>query len=296
MRCARLISLVILLVVGLPLFVARSVAAQPSDDAEDTGAFEDFAAAFDFAQNSYLYGDYGDVVATLAPRLLPEADTDVDEGILIRAYTMLGTAAHFESDGATADAAFLEVLLRDPLFQLDPLLYPPRVIERFERVRDDNAETLESLVEEVSAMVYLEHRIREQPRIVSMMPFGYGFFAADRDLTGVGYAVGEGALGAAMLGLYLSNEFARDSGGYFAEPERARNRGRAQLVLASAFTSLVLVNVIHGAVAHDSLRREDDWRVLDNLPPALEEHEDIGASGPRPRRGWRFSFAPLFAP
>ncbi len=286
-RRAALVGLTLAVVVAASAPVSAQVAPKQEPVYEPNRSFED---AFDFAQNSYLYGDYGDVVQTLRPILLPAAPADAESATLIRAYTLLGTAAHFETEGATADDAFLQVLLRDPRFQLDPLLYPPRVIERFEAVRDANSERLNALLaeDEVSAIVYVEHQIREQSRLVSMLPFGYGFFASDRDVVGLGYAVSEGALGAAMIGLFLSNEIARGRDGFFAEPERARNRGTAQLITASAFTTLVIANIIHGAVTHEDTRRTE-FRVLDEAPPGLEQSS---TSRSRPR-GWRVSFAPI---
>lgn len=273
--------------VGMP--AAAQVSAPKQDEAPV--AWDSFEDALDFAQNSYLYGDYGDVVTTLAPVLLPEAPDGVSDPTLVRAYTLLGTAAHFEDEGPIADDAFLEVLLRDPRFQLDPLLYPPRVIERFERVRETNAHRLEALTEErdLGSVVYIQREVREQSRLVSMLPFGYGFFTSDRELAGFGYAVSEGALGATMFGLFLSNEFARGRDGFFAEPERARNRATAQLVVSSAFTALVIVNMVHGAVTHDQSMRSQ-YRVLDEPPADFED----GPSGVSRRRGWRFSFAPIF--
>lgn len=264
-------------------------------DAVDGGSgviadgFDGFEEALRFAENSFIYGDYLDVVQVLEPRLLPAAPAGVEDTVLIRAYTLLGTAAHFETLDEVAESAFLELLLRDPRFRLDPLLYPPRVIERFEGVREANSERLDALLaeDEPGAVVYVEREVTEQSLFVSILPFGYGFFASDRDVAGMSYAIAEAGFGAAMIGLFLTNELARGDDGYFDDAERARNRGRAQIAMASAFSATVLANIIHGAVTHDRTRRVD-FRTLTEPPPELSDDRSRSRS-----RGWRFSFAPL---
>ncbi|MFT6400201.1 MAG: hypothetical protein ACJAYU_004971 [Bradymonadia bacterium] len=170
------------------------------------------------------------------------------------------------------------------------MLYPPRVIERFESVRDSNSEELDELRESDTdtSTLYIQQEVREQSILVSILPFGYGFFTSGRDAQGVGYLIGETLLGATMIGLYASNEIARTEEGYYVEPERARNRGRAQRAVAGSFTTLVLINAIHGALTHERSRRLS-YRTLTEPPPELRE-DDAGSSR---RRGWNVSIAPL---
>lgn len=257
------------------------------------------ASALEFAENAFVYGDYENVVEVLAPLLLPSAPEDADERILIRAYTLLATSAHFEMLGprpaemaALADAAFLEVLLIDPRYRLDPLLYPPRVIARFEAVRAANAERLDAMLGEGDgdAVVYVEREVRAQSRFVSMLPFGYGFFTSGRTGAGLGYALSEAALGGTMLGLFVANEVARGPDGFVPDATRARNRGTAQVASSALFCAVLLANVIHGAVAHDPMGQVE-YRTLPEAPP------ELGAPRPkRPLSGWRISFVPLVAP
>jgi hypothetical protein len=255
-----------------------------------TYGFATFDEALQFAENSYLYGDYLDVVQTLWTRLLPEPVADASDDVLVRAYTLLGTAAHFEEQGRIADDAFLEVLRRAPDIRLDPLLYPPRVIERFEAVRDANVDELDEVrgPDERRSTLYIQQEVREQSLLVSMLPFGYGFFTSDRDAQGVGYLIGETLLATTMIGLYASNELARSVDGFYEDPERAENRGRAQRAIAGGFTGLVLINAVHGAVTHDRSRRLS-YRTLTEPPPELRD--EGGDSSRRPR--WRVSFTPL---
>lgn len=271
--------------------VSQELAAGIEEDGDrsPTSGFETFDDAFQFAENSFLYGDYLDVVQTLWPWLLPEPLSGVDDDLFIRAYTLLGTAAHFESQGPIADGAFLEILRREPDHRLDPLIYPPRVIERFEDVREAHADELDTLraPEDRAATLYVQREVREQTLLVSMLPFGYGFFSSGRDAQGVGYLIGEILLGTTMIGLYAANEVARDGDGFYEDPARARNRGRAQVGVAAGFTALVLINAIHGAVTHSDSRRIN-YRTLTEPPPELRD--EVGDSR---RRGWRVSIAPL---
>ena len=271
MRLCGLIAFCLCAVLAQGAASGQSVA--QAGDAPGAGdGFERFDDALRFAENSFIYGDYRYVVQVLNHRLLPTPPEGVEPRSLIRAYTLLGTAAHFESLGDIADSAFLEILLRDPRFRLDPLLYPPRVIERFEAVREANAERLDALIAEdqVNPVVYVEREVTEQSMFVSMLPFGYGFFASDRDIEGLSYAIAESGFGGAMIGLFLANEIARGRDGYFEDTTRARNRGTAQVVMASAFTATVLANAIHGAVTHDRSRRVN-FRTLTEPPPELRD-------------------------
>lgn len=288
------LSAMILAIAPIETAFSQPSEADAEDKAEDvlspTYGFATFDEALEFAENSYLYGDYLDVVQTLWTRLLPEPIADAEEDDLVRAYTLLGTAAHFEDMGRIADDAFLEVLRRDPDHRLDPLLYPPRVIERFESVRELNSAELAELrgPDERSSTLYIQQEVREQSMLVSMLPFGYGFFTSDRDAQGVGYLIGETLLGATMIGLYASNELARTEDGFYEDPGRAENRGRAQRAIAGGFTALVLINAIHGAVTHDRSRRLS-YRTLTEPPPELRD--EGGESSRRSR--WRVSFTPL---
>jgi len=275
--------------------LATSASAQPSSDSPRDASDEEtdanrFEEALRFAENAYVYGDYIEVVQALRPRLLPAGPEDVDLGTLVRAYTLLGTSAQFCEMGDVADASFLEILLRDPRFRLDPLLYPPLVIARFDAVREANEERLQDLLveQDAGATVYLEREVRSQSRLVSMMPFGYGFFASDRDVAGMSYAIGEAALGGAMLTLFLANEVARGDDGYFQDPARARARGRAQIAMASGFSALLLANLIHGALTHERTQRVE-FRTLTEPPAELDPARRSSHSSSR----WRVAFSPL---
>lgn len=255
---------------------------------------EELLRALEFAENAYLYGDFDDVIRVLSPALVP-VPAPAEPAQLQRAWLLVGVSARLEGDLPLAELAFLRVLEIDPTYQLDPLLFPAAVIAAFEGVREDNAEYLSALVEpeeEAVTTVYVERSVRTQPRVVSVMPFGVGFFAAGREVGGLSYLVSEMALGSTMVGLYLANEAARNPDGSFDQPVRARRRGRAHQAMAGAFVGLLITNMIHGAVALEQVEAVE-YRTLPSLPEELER--SAPTSRLRTRRGWAIELRPVFA-
>lgn len=256
-------------------------APSPGPEADEPAAKptpDDIDRILSFANDAFVYGDYRAVRDILRPVLRPEP-MPLATPILIEAWTLDGVSAFFLGERTEADEAFLEILLLDPRLRLDPLLYPAPVISRFDRVREANAERLQPLLgtEDEESIVYIESRVREQPLLVSMMPLGYGFFAMERDVLGVTYLLSQATLGITSASLFLLNESARDSRGFFPEAERAERRQSAQIGTGIAFLGLVALNALHGALLHprDGLI---EYRTL-TAPPESRTNE-----GDRSRR------------
>ncbi|TVR02234.1 MAG: hypothetical protein EA398_08420 [Deltaproteobacteria bacterium] len=246
----------------------------------------DVEAAVRFAQDAFVYGDYRAVRERVDPLLRPEP-MPLSDVLLVELWTLDGVSAFFLGERGDADVAFLEVLRLDPRARLDPLLYPAPVVSRFERVREDNAEELAERLgdQPEEAIIYIESRVREQPLLVSMMPFGYGFFSMDRDVLGVTYLIAQSALGVASASLFILNETSRDDRGFFPDVDRAERRQRAQVGTGIAFFSVMALNVLHGALLHP---REGlvDYRTL-TAPPdpaASPDRRSSRRQGDRPRR------------
>lgn len=281
-------------------FLAGSLASVPSGAQEPPGAsmptVDAFDRALEFAENAYLYGDFGDVIRVLSPVLVPVA-APAEPARIQRAWLLVGVSSRLEGDVPMADLAFLRVLEVDPTYQLDPLLYPAAVIEAFEQVRDENEDYLSQLVpeeEEAMTTVYVEREVRSQPRVVSLLPFGIGFFAADRDVGGLSYLMSQLATGSTMVGLYLANESARNEDGSFDAPTRARRRGRAQQAMAGTFVALIFANVMHGALLHEQIEQVE-YRTLPALPDELQRGGPAPTSRLQDGRRWAIGFTPIFA-
>jgi hypothetical protein len=249
--------------------------------------FSSFEDALAFADDAWVFGDYELVVRVLEPRLFPQPPPVGDE-VLIRAWTRLGSSAFYEGNSTLAHDSFYELLRIDPEHTLDRLVFPAQVIAFFEDVRTEHA--AEFVVQEgpaVGETVYVVRSVTRQPRLVSMLPFGVGFYTQDRDIEGTVYLLGEAALGVASAWLYIANESARDSDGFYADVDLAERRQRAQVGTGVAFFALVAINMLHGALTHRS-ELDVEYQSFDDEPPGMQ---------PQSRSGWRFGFTPLvYAP
>lgn len=272
------------------LVAASSARAQTTSD-EGSGAqsFDSFEEAADYAENAWIFGDYALVVQTLTTWLLPQPPThaELDLDLVVRSYGRLGASAFFGGQTDVAAAAFLQLLLIEPRAELDRLVYPAQVIRLFEQVRTDNAALLEPLIGESAVgdeAVYIERTIREQSMLVSMLPFGWGLYAADRPGSATGYMVSQLATGVTSAGLFIANEAIRGADGTFARPGSARTRQQVQVASGWFFIALVAANALHGALVHEQMRTIDYIR-LDAPPDELQSRSS-------PRR-FTFRFTPI---
>ena len=253
-----------------------------ADGASTLPEFASFSDALQFADDAWVFGDYDLVIRVLESRLLP-SPPPVDEGVLVHAWSRLGSSAYYEENEELAYTCFLELLRLDSSHTLDRLLFPAQVIAFFERVRSENAASLEVSAPAASSgdTIYLVRSSTRQSRLVSALPLGYGFFTQDRDIEGTVYLLGEAALGIASVWLYIANETSRDAAGYYADPGLAERRQRAQVGTGIAFFALLAANVLHGALTHPA-ETDFEYQTLDALPSGVQPQS--GA------RRWRIGF------
>jgi hypothetical protein len=294
-RCRKLTArLVQLLFVPLVLLTAPPHAQSqtpdlPSDSPGEGGlelpVFESFPEALQFADDAWVFGDYDLVILVLEGRLLP-TPPPVDDELLVHAWSRLGSSAYYEGDEALAYECFLQLLRIDSSHTLDRLLFPAQVIAFFERVRSENTEVLGvgTTPSQGGQTIYLVRSSTRQSRLVSALPLGYGFFTQDRDIEGTVYLLGEAALGITSAWLYIANETARDSDGYFPDVRVAERRQRAQIGTGIAFFALLGANILHGALTHPD-ETDFEYQTLDELPSGVEPQS-------RARR-WRIGFHAL---
>jgi hypothetical protein len=253
-----------------------------ADGASTLPEFASFSDALQFADDAWVFGDYDLVIRVLESRLLP-SPPPVEEGVLVHAWSRLGSSAYYEENEELAYTCFLELLRLDSSHTLDRLLFPAQVIAFFERVRSENAASLEVSTPAASSgdTIYLVRSSTRQSRLVSALPLGYGFFTQDRDIEGTVYLLGEAALGIASAWLYIANETSRDAAGYYADPGLAERRQRAQVGTGIAFFVLLAANVLHGALTHPA-ETDFEYQTLDALPSEVQTQS--GA------RRWRIGF------
>lgn len=256
----------------LQALLCLSVVIVPVLSVAQTSGESSIEELLQFSEDAWVFGDYDLVVETLRPVLFP-SPPPIAEDSLVRAYTRLGSAAFYEQEIELARACFLDLLRLQPAHELDRLLFPAQVIQVFEEVRRANAAEL-GVQEDVPSpgdgrTVYLLRSSSTQSRLVSALPFGYGFFVRGRDLEGTLYLVSESSLAVASGWLFALNELERGSDGLFDDGGLARRRQRAHVGTGIGFLVLVAANMAHGLLTHE---RETNVRFqsLDEPPDELD--------------------------
>lgn len=124
------------------LFATTSALAQPS-----SAPPRDPAAALREANAAAAAGDWASVSAYVLPLFDHQLRRQLARADLAEAHRLAGIAAMFEQPPAfdRADYHFLEYLKLDLDAQLDPALYPPEVVNRFNEVRVRHAAELKQL-------------------------------------------------------------------------------------------------------------------------------------------------------
>lgn len=235
----------------------------------DASPIEEAYGVLDNARDAFVYGDYAVTIDILEEPML-RGSLSLDTDAMTEAWTLLAVSAHLVGDLDLSERAFLGLLRLDPRHQLDPLLYPPAVRMFLQEVRRQHAESLPAgdSSSEPPPVIYIESRVETQTLLVSMLPFGYGFFSGGNDVLGFLYLVSQASVGLTSATLYVLNEASRDRRGFFPDPERARRRQEAQIVTGWTFIGLVVVNAVHGSLAHPGFSTVE-FRGLDEAPSAM---------------------------
>lgn len=255
--------------------------------------FDDYEEALGFAENSFAFGDYDRVIRVLFEELYPTPPDHVPDLLLSEGFMYLGVSAHFEDNLDLARRAFLDLLRRDPTWELDPFVFPPEVISFFDALREEYADELPIQDEDDRGTVFIESRVREQSILVSILPFGYGLITNGETEWGVFYALTESALLATTVSMFWlnrrdrvpSDSLTRDFG--YDDANLARRRQRVQIGTGVAFLALVAANVVHGALAHDT-EKDVRYRTLERPPSEFDRMEERSS---RPR--WRLRVSPI---
>jgi len=266
--------------------------AQNPNERDAENEIQNVDAALAYADNAWIFGDYDEVVRVLSDWLLP-TPPEAATRALVRGFARLGSSAFYTDQRDIAREAFLQLLLLEPEHRLDPLVFPAQVITLFESVRDEHQDLIGTRDVEVAAShtIFLERVVRERSVLVSMMPFGYGFFASDRDAIGTVYLLAQSGLGATSLAMYLINNAQRDERGALIDTPLNRRRRNAQVVTGTAFFGVIAINMLHGALAHRTITGVE-YRTLTEPPAEFRDDDGIRNR----HRGWRIRIEPLWQP
>lgn len=268
----------------------------PMDAAAQSG-FARYGAALDFAENSFAFGDFDGVIRTLHPWLYPSPVLDAAAQASSDGYAWLGASAWFNDNPELCQKYFEAGLRAHRNMTLDPLVFPPELVQFFREIRDRMQPTREAdQAAQSDNTVYIESRVAEHPRWVSMLPFGYGMFVNGENEWGILYALTEVSLLTVSTTLFWANYAQRipsdDPSRPMGYPDEARAemRRRVHIGTGAAFIGIVVINMIHGAVIHNRERRVQ-YRTLSEPPEGFQERSSADR---RPQR-WQIQVGPIFS-
>ncbi|NOZ85668.1 MAG: tetratricopeptide repeat protein [Deltaproteobacteria bacterium] len=216
------------------------------------------------AENLLQYGEYGDAISQLVELLYPvRLDRREDAN---KARELLGVCYFYVGDLDKSRYEFIELLKMDPNHHLDPLLYPPPLVEFFDSIRTEIAEELKRIKEERLAeerkrkkkeearkkaakkaeKVYIERHSKKNSLPLVFVPFGVGQFQ-NNDLT-KGFAVlgGETALLALNIISYHVIVGLKNPDGTI--PSRDMELAKGMRVTQMASLGALLVLIVYGVV------------------------------------------------
>jgi hypothetical protein len=102
------------------------------------------------ARDRFEFGSFADAAGIIRNWLGEHPDASGDDAL--EAYRMLGISELKLGDVQQARAAFVALLSLDPDFTLDPFLVEPKVVEFFDRVKQENEPALAPLREQRRAL------------------------------------------------------------------------------------------------------------------------------------------------
>lgn len=170
-------------------------------------------------KNAFDRGEFGRAVEILHPLLYPEPRLQSGQKI-VDAHRLLGVAYLFQKQDQEARKEFRKLLQIRPDYRLDPLLFPPEVVDFFNTVRQEHGAELSSLeAKRASAEkrakadcenaraepVVIEKRFFRNSYHVNFIPFGAGQFQNNQRLKGWAFFTGQITFGALSLGAQVAN-------------------------------------------------------------------------------------------
>jgi hypothetical protein len=173
------------------------------------------------ARDRFEFGAYSDCAGAIRAFLADHPEPSDRDAI--DAYRMLGLSEFHLGDRRQARAAFVNLLSRDPDYELDPFLVPPQIVEFFDNVKRENEPQLaplrerrrqlkeqQRLAEEARRKLLAEEqarsgaptkviRVEERLYLLNWMPLGAGQFQNGHK--GKGTAIAAGQLASAALNI-----------------------------------------------------------------------------------------------
>ncbi len=244
-------------------------------------------AEFKRAKNAYVYGNYGDAIRRFRQLLYPLPGRLRSPSLRREAHKYLGISYYYlylrtrqKKFRRSTERELTLYLLRSPNTRLDPLLYPPNLIDFFNRIRLKNKRRLEELLRKRRqrrnavpiqvVRLYMEKHVFRYSPWLAMIPFGTPQFIARQPEKG-GLLLGGQVL---ALGINITayfvilNKQIKDDKfnlGRFKEADIPAVIGWqiAQGVSIGVFGVLVVIGMIDGVIQMNKRR----VTLLPKLPP-----------------------------
>ena len=240
----------------LPLLLILARMAMPQDTTKSARAPAVPDTAYNYA-SLYENGFYEDAVRLLDSLRASAPDSLGDDPLTVLAFCDIILNRHNEAIGA-----FKQILARNPMFSLDPILTPPRFFEVFHQARTEweaspegsailsrkknQEDSLRS--EELKKIINLERRPAYIRIPVSLLPGGAGQFYYHKLLKGsLFFAIEAAALGACIWSYNRRLDFKDPQYGWTPANQGANDRYvRYMRIELSVFTLAYLAGVVDG--------------------------------------------------
>lgn len=202
---------------------------------------------FTRAMNYYEHGDFEKAAGILEGLLHPLRLSDEEE--IVKAYKLSGVCRFILKQEDEAGRDFRELLKIRPEASLDPLFFPPEIIEFFERVKQQYTKEITPEApkkEEIVILPETDIDIRSTPHpLLHTLPFGGGQFMNNRNKKGYLLLVGEALLLSTNISAYYYRKSLENSGTY-DNPSRANHIQNIQLTSGYLCIGLMIYGIIDG--------------------------------------------------
>jgi hypothetical protein len=197
---------------GLCLPAAASRSAEPALPAAapaPPAPVDDSQAAADYesAVNAFKFQEFDSAVPKLRGLLYPK--TRLEPRRELRAREYLAAALWWTAHRDEALDEFTALLIKQPSLQLDPSVYPPKMIEdvgqRRKRLVDTGVLTAQAVAAPDPPLAAAAPTAQPPPLGLMFFPLGVGQFANRQNSKGWAFFIAETVLAGSSAGLYLYN-------------------------------------------------------------------------------------------
>lgn len=263
-------------------FAAPASRAAPADD-------------FNRARNAFTFGNYQEAIRLFTALLNPLKLRE--ENQLVEARQLLGISHYFVRNYFAAQEEFERLLYLRPRHELDALLFPPPVIDFFEKVRERIKDKLGKLHPELqkapaSATLLVRH-VERRPWVLNLVPFGVGQLQNRRVGKAIFFAAAQLATLTTNLITYGLAEARRLPDGRFNAGDESFVRGlrTTQIASLATFGALVIAGIVDGFVDWQPEVVREERLPLPGSSPA--PRPPASPSPAAPRKGAGLSFGPF---